>query len=502
MTGQPEAMRFDIDWHRRAEQIELEGRAFIDGSHADAISGGQMETIKPRDGSVLARIAACDAADVDAAVSAARRSFESGQWSEAHPRVRKRVLHELVDRIQADREEIGLLISLEMGKPITDAIGEVDSSCRELAFFAEAVDKVYGNTVPTDAKSLGMSVREPKGVIGAVTPWNFPLMMPIYKVAPALAAGNSIVLKPAEQSSLAAIRLAELASEAGLPDGVLNVVPGTGEKAGRSLGLHMDVDAITFTGSTSIGKAFLAYSSESNMKGVWLECGGKSPNVVLADAPDLDRAAEFAAETIFHGAGQVCNAGSRLIVERPIYEDFVSRVARESLKWAPADPLDASAKMGPLVDRPALDRALGYVSAAKSDGATVVSGGGETLEATGGYFMEPTILGSVDNSMPVAQEEIFGPVLAAIELEERGEATRLANGSRYGLAAAIWTSDFGRAHRVARALKAGTVYINCYDRGDNSLPFGGFKESGIGVDRSLAAMEKYSNLKTIWADIS
>ncbi|HNC16346.1 MAG TPA: aldehyde dehydrogenase family protein, partial [Solirubrobacterales bacterium] len=368
------------DWHRRAEQIELEGRAFIDGSHADAISGGQMETVKPRDGSVLARIAACDAADVDAAVSAARRSFESGQWSEAHPRVRKRVLHELVDRIQADREEIGLLISLEMGKPITDAIGEVDSSCRELAFFAEAVDKVYGNTVPTDAKSLGMSVREPKGVIGAVTPWNFPLMMPIYKVAPALAAGNSIVLKPAEQSSLAAIRLAELASEAGLPDGVLNVVPGTGEKAGRSLGLHMDVDAITFTGSTSIGKAFLAYSSESNMKGVWLECGGKSPNVVLADAPDLDRAAEFAAETIFHGAGQVCNAGSRLIVERPIYEDFVSRVARESLKWAPADPLDASAKMGPLVDRPALDRALGYVSAAKSDGATVVSGGGETLD--------------------------------------------------------------------------------------------------------------------------
>lgn len=502
MTSPPTGMNTEVDWRRKAKELDFEGRAFINGTLVEANSGRRMETIRPSDGSILTSVCCCDEADVDAGVKAARDSFEIGHWSQAHPRFRKRVLHELVDRIQANREEIGLLISLEMGKPITDAVGEVDSSCRELAFFAEAVDKVYGNTVPTDLNSLGMSVREPKGVIGAVTPWNFPLMMPIYKLAPALAAGNSVVLKPAEQSSLAAIRLAELASEAGLPDGVLNIVPGTGEMAGQALGLHMEVDAITFTGSTAVGKEFLAYSARSNMKAVWLECGGKSPNVVLADAPDLDRAASFAAETIFHGAGQVCNAGSRLIVEKKIYGDFLELVTRQSLKWAPSDPLDPEAKMGPLVDGEALERALGHVTTAQSDGASILSGGGRSMVETGGYFMEPTVLGSVDNSMKVAQEEIFGPVLAAIEIDDPAQATQVANDSSYGLAAAIWTSDFTRAHRVARALKAGTVYINCYDRGDNSLPFGGFKESGIGVDRSLAAMDKYTNLKTIWADIS
>lgn len=501
MTAQPTDMTKGIDWHERARHLKPEGRAFIDGELRASIRGASMETLKPGDGSVLASVSACSQADIDAAVAAARRSFESGQWSRSHPRFRKRVLHDLVDRIQQNRDELGLLISLEMGKPITDAIGEVDSSCRELAFFAEAVDKVYGNTVPTEARSLGMSIREPKGVVGAVTPWNFPLMMPIYKIAPALAAGNSLVLKPAEQSSLVAIRLAELASEAGLPDGVLNVVPGTGEDAGKALGIHMDVDAITFTGSTSVGKAFLHYSAESNMKSVWLECGGKSPHVVFADAPDLDRAARFAAETIFHGAGQVCNAGSRLIVEAGIYDDFVERVAEESLAWNPGDPLDEDSKMGPLIDQSALDRAMGYVTLARSEGATVVSGGERVLSGTGGFFMAPTILGTVDNDMAVAQDEIFGPVLAAIELDDADLAAGVANDSRYGLAAGIWTSDFGRAHRVAKALKAGTVYINSYDRGDNSLPFGGYKESGIGVDRSLAAMDKYSNLKTIWADL-
>jgi len=494
-------MTLDIDWHERAEQLKVEGRAFIEGEHRDAKSGSRMETVKPSDGSVLTTVAACDELDVDAAVEAARRAHESGVWSGAHPRFRKRVLHGLVDQIQSHRDELALLISLEVGKPITDALGEVDSSCRELTFFAEAVDKVYGDTVPTEVRSLGMSVREPKGVIGAVTPWNFPLMMPIYKLAPALAAGNSVVLKPAEQSSVVAIRLAELAGDAGLPDGVLGVVPGTGEAAGRALGMHGDVDAITFTGSTEIGKAFLRYSAESNMKAVWLECGGKSPNIVLADAPDLDRAAEFAAETIFHGSGQVCNAGSRLIVEAAIYDDFVERVALEGRSWAPSDPLDPSSRMGPMIDPGALDRALGYVTSARSAGATVVHGGERALTESGGFFMEPTILGGVDNSMPVAQEEIFGPVLAAIELEDRELVTEVANNSRYGLAAGVWTSDFGRAHRIAKQLKVGTVYINSYDRGDNSLPFGGYKESGIGVDRSLAAMDKYSNLKTIWADI-
>jgi 4-(gamma-glutamylamino)butanal dehydrogenase len=489
-------------WHERAAALAPETRAFIDGAYVHAASGATFTSIASRNGEPLADVAATDGEDIDRAVRSARTAFEAGAWSRAHPRDRKRVLRALTELLLAHRDELGLLIALEMGKPITDAVREIESSARELAFFSEAVDKVFGDVVPTSEEAFGMAVREPIGVVGAVTPWNFPVMMPVYKLGPALAAGNSVVLKPAEQSSLAAIRLAGLAAEAGVPDGVLNVVPGRGEIAGRALGLHPDVDALTFTGSTAVGKQFLRYSADSNMKAVWLECGGKSANVVLADAPDIERAARFAAEAIFHGAGEVCNAGSRLLVDAAIHDELVERVLAEREHWQPGDPLDSATRMGPLVDASSHARVLDYVQIGVEEGAELAAGGAAALADTGGYYVEPTVFTGVHGAMRIAREEIFGPVLATIPLPSADGAAAHANDSVYGLAAAIWTADLRRAHRLARQLKAGTVYVNTYDRGDNSLPFGGWKQSGIGVDRSLHAFEKYTHLKTVWIDLA
>ena len=489
-------------WHDKAAGVTAEARAFIHGEYVDAAAGATFASVDPRRGRTLAQVAAGDSEDVDRAVRSARRAFEAGVWSQCHPRERKRVLRALTGSLLEHRDELALLITLEMGKPIRDALGEIESSARELGFFAEAVDKVYGDVVPTAPDALGMATREPIGVVGAVTPWNFPVMMPLYKFAPALAAGNSVVVKPAEQASLAMIRVAGLASAAGVPDGVLNVVPGAGETAGRALGLHGDVDVLAFTGSTAVGKKFLRYAADSNMKAVWLECGGKSPNVVLADAPDLDRAAVFAAEAIFHGAGEVCNAGSRLLVDAAIYDDFVARLLVERERWLPGDPLDEATRMGPLVDRDLFTRVLDYVGVGVNEGAALAAGGVAALTDSGGYYVEPTVFTGVDADMRIAREEIFGPVLATIALRGADDAAQVANDTVYGLAAAIWTSDLRRAHRLARRLKAGSVYVNTYDRGDNSLPFGGWKQSGIGVDRSLHALEKYTHLKSIWIDLS
>jgi acyl-CoA reductase-like NAD-dependent aldehyde dehydrogenase len=478
---------------------DLRTRAFIDGEYVDALSGETFACESPLNGETIARVAACDAADVDRAVAGARRAFEAGIWSQAAPRVRKRVLLRLAESIRDHREELAMLETIDMGKPIHDATtSDVPGAAACIAYYGEAVDKVYDEVAPTDPDDVVMVVREPLGVVGAVVPWNFPLLMAAWKLGPALATGNSVVLKPAEQSPLTALRLAELAAEAGLPDGVLQVLPGFGETAGQAIGRHMDVDMVAFTGSGEVGKLFMRYAGESNMKRIALECGGKSPHIVMPDCGDLDAAAEAIAWGIFYNQGEVCNAGSRLLVHEDVRERLLERVVDVARGIAPGDPLDPQTRMGAIVDRTQFDRVLGYIASGRSEGARLHLGGNRVREHTGGYYVEPTIFDAVENSMTIAREEIFGPVLSAIPFAEPDEAIRIANDTVYGLAAAIWTDDVTTAHRAARALRAGVVWVNCFDHGDMSSPFGGFKQSGFGRDKSIHAMEKYTDLKAIW----
>jgi len=486
------------DWKSRAGKLSFRHLAFIDGKSVAALSGASFETVNPATGEVLARVAACDHQDVDLAVAAARRSFESGIWSRRAPGERKAVLLKLAQLIRENLVELALLDSLDMGKLVTDAATlDVPDAAAIFQWYAEAIDKLYDEIAPTGPGDLALIRREPLGVVGAVVPWNYPLDMATWKLAPALAAGNSVVLKPAEQSPLSALRLAELASEAGLPDGVLNVVPGYGETAGRAIGLHPDIDCVAFTGSTEIGKLFLTYSGQSNMKQVWLECGGKSPNLVFADCADLDRAAETATFGIFFNQGQVCSANSRLLVERSIKDEFIERLVTAADRFQPGDPLDPASTMGAIVDETQTKRIMEYVADGKRT-AKLIRGGERVTVGGKGCFITPTIFDGVTPAHRIAREEIFGPVLSVIAFDDEAEAVKIANDTIYGLAASVWTDSLSRAHRIADQVRAGTVSINTVDACSPQTPFGGFKQSGTGRDLSLHSFDKYTALKTVW----
>jgi gamma-glutamyl-gamma-aminobutyraldehyde dehydrogenase len=492
----------EIDWHQRAQALRIDGRMFINGERCASQAGETFDCKSPIDGRVLGPVARGRSADIDAAVASARAAFEDGRWAGKAPAQRKRILQRFSEKILEAREELALLETLDMGKPISYSLkGDVPSAARCIAWYAEAIDKVYDEVAPTASTALALITREPMGVIGAIVPWNYPMVMATWKLGPALATGNSVVLKPSEKSPLTALRLAELALEAGIPPGVFNVVPGYGQEAGEALALHMDVDAIGFTGSTRTGRRMLEYASRSNLKRVYNELGGKSAFVVFPDYADLKRAAKGIAGSIFYNQGESCNAPSRAIVHESIADEFVRLVAAEAPKYQPADPLAPTTTLGAIVDEQQLRTVLSYIDAGQIEGARCVTGGRQARTETGGCYVEPTIFDGVGNHMKIAREEIFGPVLSVIRFKDEDEALRIANDTPYGLSASVWSDNLSRAHRVARRLRAGMVHVNQYDEDDITVPFGGYKQSGNGRDKSLHAFDKYTELKTTWVRI-
>ncbi|WP_066552323.1 aldehyde dehydrogenase [Croceicoccus bisphenolivorans] len=489
-----------VDFDKAARALSYETRAFIDGKFVNALSGKTFATINPATGKELGQIAECDAADVELAVAAARRAFESGSWSRAEPRHRKQVLLKLADLMEQHGEELALLESLDNGKAISDARSvDVPDSIATLRWHAEMADKIFDQVQPTGFDQVGMIVREAIGVVGAVLPWNFPIFVAIWKLAPALAGGNSVVVKPAELTSLTLLRIAQLAAEAGIPDGVLNVLPGMGETAGQAIGRHMDVDCVSFTGSGEVGRYFLKYSAESNLKRVVLELGGKSPAIVLDDVTDLQGIADQVAAGFLFNKGENCSAGSRLIIDRKVKDQFLDVLLPTVESWKVGDPLDPETQIGAMVEEAHMNKVLGYIDGAAGDGFKPLLAGGRTLEETGGFFVKPAVFDGVPNDATLAREEVFGPVLAVIPVDGVDEAVKVANDTPYGLASALYTDDLHRAHRVAKSIRAGTVSVNCFSEGDFASPFGGFKQSGFGGrDKGVAAHDQYLETKTIW----
>ncbi|ATC34213.1 aldehyde dehydrogenase [Caulobacter vibrioides] len=491
-------MTLPADIAERLAKLAPPSQAVIDGALVEAASGATFHNVSPRDGQVLNLVTACQADDVERAVAGARAAFEDGRWRDQGPRQKKAVLFRLAELMERDADELALLESLDVGKPISDARNvDIPLAINTCRWYAEALDKVYGEVGTSPADRLSYAVHEPLGVIGAIVPWNFPLHMAMWKVAPALAMGNSVVLKPAEQSPLTALKLGALALEAGLPPGVLNVVPGLGGVAGEALALSMDVDMIAFTGSGPVGRRLMEYSARSNLKRVSLELGGKSPQIVFADCPDLEAAAQAAAWGVFYNQGEVCTAASRLLVEASIKDAFLARVIEVAKGMKVGDPLDPSTQFGAMVSERQMKTALDYIATADSQGARRVLGGQRVRQETGGFYVEPTIFDQVRPDHTLAREEVFGPVLGVMTFQSEDEAMRLANDTVYGLAAGLWTADVSRALRGARRLKAGLVWVNGWDACDITMPFGGFKQSGFGRDRSLHALHKYADLKSV-----
>jgi len=491
------------EYQSLAGQLNYPTGAYIDGKACQARSGNTLETYNPATGVKIAEIASCGEDDVDTAVVKARESFEDGRWSRLHPTERKKTLIQLCKLIRRNKHELAVLESLESGKPILDIeTVDIPEALNCIEWHAETADKIYDQVAPSGDDAVAMIVREPVGVVGLVLPWNFPILMLAWKIAPALAAGNSVLVKPAEETSMTALRIAELASEAGIPSGVLNVLPGQGEVTGKAIGLHADIDMVSFTGSTEVGRFFLKYAARSNLKKVVLECGGKNPCVVMDDAENLDVVAEHVASAAFWNMGENCSANSRLIVHKNIKDELLQRIESVLREWPMGNPLDPSNRLGAIVSRNQYDRIRGYIEKGRAEGARLVHGDDGT-EKEVGYFIEPVIFDDVKPDMVVASEEIFGPVLSVLTVSSVDEAIAVANDTSYGLAASVFTGNVKQAHQMARRIKAGTVTINCYGEGDISTPFGGYKQSGFGGrDNSLHAHDQYTEMKTIWLDVS
>lgn len=483
-----------------ASSLKLPRKALIGGQFVDAAAGKTLKTENPANGKTLAEITLCGPEDVDAAVAVARKAFEDGRWAKMHPGVRKSILLKFAALIKENQEELAVMETLDSGKPIADTLtADVPETADCFAWHAEATDKLEDQITATGPDNLSIVIREPIGVVGAILPWNFPMLMAAWKLAPILATGNSVVIKPAEATSLTLLRMAQLAMEAGIPDGVLNVLPGIGSVVGAALARHQDVDLLTFTGSTAVGRQLLEYSGRSNLKRVLLELGGKNPCIVMPDVADLDTAADQAVTAALWNMGENCTANSRILVHRDIKETFLEKLVENARAWKTGNPLDPQFRLGALISKDHMDKVLGYIEKGKAEGANHIYGGQRLHEESGGYFVEPAIFDGVTPEMTIARDEIFGPVFGVTTFETVEEAIEIANDTEYGLHASVWTDNVNLVHKISRAVRAGTISVNCFSEGDVGTPFGGFKQSGFfGRDKSLWANRQYTELKTVW----
>ena len=486
------------EWEKLSSNLNFNNEAFIDGKFVKAQSEKTFDCFNPSNGKLLTKVSLCDETDVDRAVKSCRKAFDNGHWSRMSPSERKKILLKLSDLILKNHDELALLDSMDMGKTVSDAFTyDIPGAADLLSWNAEAIDKIMDEVAPTEKNNLAMIRRVPLGVVGAVVPWNYPLDMAMWKCAPALATGNSIILKPAEQSPLSALRFAELAAESGLPDGVLNVVPGYGETAGKAIGMHNDIDCVSFTGSTEVGKYFFEYSAKSNMKLIWTECGGKSPNIIFEKSKKLDLAAQLTANGGFFNQGEVCSANSRVLVHENILNEFIDLLKKEASNWVTGDPFDPNSNIGCLVSEDHAVKVKNFINNAKNETELLFEGKIESSENVG-TFVAPTIFKDDTGKKEISTDEVFGPVLSIIPFSSDEEAIKIAHDSKYALAASIWTDDLSQAHDISDKLHVGTVSVNTVDAFSTMTPFGGFKQSGTGNDLSIHAFDKYTGLKTVW----